>query len=39
MFNKNLKRELAELREEAAINLQIKNSLYREMMVLELDPQ
>ncbi|MEW6175486.1 MAG: PAS domain-containing methyl-accepting chemotaxis protein [Pseudomonadota bacterium] len=39
MFNKNLKRELAELREEAAINQQIKNSLYREMMVLELDPQ
>jgi methyl-accepting chemotaxis protein len=39
MFNKNLKRELAELREDAAINQQIKNSLYREMMVLELDPQ
>jgi len=38
MFNKNLKRELAELREEAAVNQQIKNSLYREMMVLELDP-
>ncbi len=29
MFNKNLKRELAELREDAAINQQIKNSLYR----------
>ncbi len=39
MFNKNLKRELAELREEAAVNQQIKNSLYREMMVLELGPQ
>lgn len=39
MFNNHLKRELAELREEVAVNRQIKDSLYREMMVLEVDPQ
>ncbi|MDC6668257.1 PAS domain-containing protein [Leclercia adecarboxylata] len=39
MFNNHLKRELAELREEVAINGQIKDSLYREMMVLEVDRQ
>ncbi|WP_304664955.1 methyl-accepting chemotaxis protein [Stutzerimonas zhaodongensis] len=39
MFNKKLKQELAELREEVATNRQIRESLYREMMVLEVDPQ
>lgn len=39
MFDKKLKQELAELREEVATNRQIKESLYREMMVLEVDPQ
>ena len=39
MFNKKLKQELAELREELATNRQIKESLYREMMVMEVDPQ
>ncbi|MBE7377071.1 methyl-accepting chemotaxis protein [Pseudomonas lopnurensis] len=39
MFNKHLKRELAELREEVAINRQIRDSFYREMMILELDQQ
>ncbi|MCF7202554.1 methyl-accepting chemotaxis protein [Pseudomonas oligotrophica] len=39
MFNKTLKRELSALREEVATNRQIKDSLYREMMVLEVDPQ
>lgn len=39
MFNNHLKRELAELREEVATDRQIKDSLYREMMVLELDRQ
>ncbi|WP_457933561.1 PAS domain-containing protein [Pseudomonas sp. SA195] len=39
MFNKKLKQELAELREEVATNRQIKESLYREMMVLEIDTQ
>ncbi len=39
MFNKKLKQELAELREEVATNRQIKESLYREMMVLEVDTQ
>lgn len=38
MFNKQLKLELAALREEVATNRQIKESLYREMMVLEVDP-
>ncbi len=39
MFNKKLKQELAELREEVATNRQIRESLYREMMVLEVDPK
>ncbi|QGZ31309.1 methyl-accepting chemotaxis protein [Stutzerimonas stutzeri] len=39
MFNKKLKQELAQLREEVATNRQLKESLYREMMVLEVDPQ
>ncbi len=39
MFNNQLKRELSALREEASISRQIKDSLYREMMVLEVDPQ
>lgn len=39
MFNKKLKQELAHLREEVATNRQLKESLYREMMVLEVDPQ
>lgn len=39
MFNRKLKQELTELREEVASNRQIKESLYREMMVLEVDPQ
>ncbi len=39
MFNNHLKRELAELREEVATDRQIRDSLYREMMVLELDRQ
>ncbi|WP_304641570.1 methyl-accepting chemotaxis protein [Pseudomonas sp.] len=39
MFNSKLKKELAVLREEIAINRQIKESIYREMMVLEVDPQ
>lgn len=39
MFNKKLKQELAALREEVATNRQIRESLYREMMVLEVNPQ
>ncbi len=39
MFNKKLKQELSELREEVATMRQIKESLYREMMVLEVDPR
>ena len=38
MFNRQLKRELAALREEVAINRQIKETLDREMMTLELAP-
>jgi methyl-accepting chemotaxis protein len=37
MFNKKLKREMAEMREELASNRQMKDSLYRELMVLEID--
>lgn len=39
MFNKKLKQELAEMREEVATNRQIRESLYREMMVMDIDPQ
>lgn len=38
MFNLKLKQELAALREEVATIRQIKESIYREMMVLEVDP-
>ncbi|MBM7061746.1 PAS domain-containing methyl-accepting chemotaxis protein [Pseudomonas sp. UL073] len=38
MFNKHLKEELAALREECARNQQIKESLYEERLVLDLDP-
>ncbi|WP_313518126.1 PAS domain-containing methyl-accepting chemotaxis protein [Pseudomonas sp.] len=37
MFNKNLKRQLADLKEELAATQQIKESLYQEMLVLKLD--
>ncbi|MCQ4313315.1 PAS domain-containing methyl-accepting chemotaxis protein [Pseudomonas stutzeri] len=39
MFNRKLKRDLAEMREEVATNRQIKDSLYRELMIMEIDPQ
>ena len=39
MFNKQLKQELAALREENSRSQQIKESLYNEMLVLELDAQ
>lgn len=39
MFNNKLNRELAVMREEVATNRQIKESLYRELMILEIDPQ
>jgi methyl-accepting chemotaxis protein len=39
MFNTRLKQELAELREEVATTRQIRESIYREMMILEVDPQ
>nr|WP_220811920.1 PAS domain-containing methyl-accepting chemotaxis protein [Pseudomonas paralcaligenes] len=38
MFNQRLKEELAKLRDELASTRQIKDSLYSEMLVLELDP-
>ncbi|MDH1262067.1 PAS domain-containing methyl-accepting chemotaxis protein [Pseudomonas sp. GD03944] len=37
MFNKQLKKELEALREEYSKNQQIKESIYEEMLVLELD--
>ena len=39
MFNRKLKRDLAEMREEVATNRQIKDSLYRELMIMEINPQ
>ena len=39
MFNNHLKREVVELREDVAIARQIKDTLYRELMILEVDPQ
>jgi methyl-accepting chemotaxis protein len=39
MFNQKLKQDLAEMREEVATNRQIKDSLYRELMIMEIDPQ
>lgn len=39
MFNKHLKQELEALREENSRSQQIKESLYDEMLVLELDAQ
>ncbi|MGA4635141.1 methyl-accepting chemotaxis protein [Pseudomonas solani] len=39
MFNARLKKELEQLREECARTQQIKESIYQEMLVLEIDPQ
>lgn len=38
MFNNKLKEELAELREELASLRQIRDSIYSEMLVIEIDP-
>ncbi len=38
MFNSKLKKEAAQLREELASMRQIRNSIYSEMLVLELSP-
>jgi methyl-accepting chemotaxis protein len=38
MFNNKLKEEVAQLREELASMRQIRDSIYSEMMVLELEP-
>ena len=38
MFNKKLRDELAQLREELASMRQVRDSIYSEMMVLELEP-
>lgn len=38
MFNNTLKAELAQLRSELASMRQIKDSLYSEMLVLEIEP-
>ena len=38
MFNNKLKEELAQLREELASMRQIRDSIYNEMLVLELEP-
>ena len=38
MFNNKLKEEVAQLREELASMRQIKDSIYSEMLVLELEP-